>query len=580
MQLTMVEHKGMTMCTECKIRKSYMLDQSTTLPLWYDEDGVKQYHLPNELSCLREAEKLLIAQLNLYVPLHHILHGQHGCKGHVCCFQQEVGEVCKTLPRLPNDVKLIRVVKRFRLEDKSIGTMAFSVRKQVVLDALRWLKQFNVLYHDIVIEENNLLWIEDGVEQDLPGVEIIDKEKERNASQKDLGPSTDQIADVLEKELYHEEVSGTTRLETNGQCSTESNDVCRGIEVSIHKSGKTASMPWPYVAREAVTEYDTESNVFPKAFPWLFPGGFGDYRHFREEKLTVSDWARRMLLYEDGRFAKDKFWGFFALNYATRQKNQSSGGYFVDSFYKAGKVPLAKIKKDIEQGSTEWIDKITYYTQRVKGSPGFWRAKRAEVYSWVNHHVQAGHGAPNFFITLSCAEYQWEDVKRLIRERFRLAGLPEPDLDKNLVEIVNDYTLIVQEYFQARTQLWLDTVGKTLFKIKHYWLRFEFAPSRGQIHAHMLAICDFKDVFERNAQMKNTPGAQAEFLRLWSEEQLGLTCNVPEEFLSTFSKTPSHHSSKGYFMDVEDKKNDKYKCMMYTQQHECNGYCLRKRKRW
>ena len=96
----------------------------------------------------------------------------------------------------------------------------------------------------------------------------------------------------------------------------------------------------------------------------------------------------------------------------------------------------------------------------MKGSPGYWRAKRGEVYTWISHHVQAGNGAPNFFLTFSCAEYQWEDIKRLIRERFRLGGLPEPDLDKNLVELVNDYTLIVQEYFQLRMKVWLETVGK------------------------------------------------------------------------------------------------------------------------
>jgi hypothetical protein len=33
-------------------------------------------------------------------------------------------------------------------------------------------------------------------------------------------------------------------------------------------------------------------------------------------------------------------------------------------------------------------------------------------------------------------------------------------------------------------------VGHDVFDIKHYWLRYEFAPSRGQqIHSHLLAIC-------------------------------------------------------------------------------------------
>jgi hypothetical protein len=45
-----------------------------------------------------------------------------------------------------------------------------------------------------------------------------------------------------------------------------------------------------------------------------------DFHQFRDTKLTVSDWAKNLLLYEDGRFAKDKMWPFYVLNFATRKK--------------------------------------------------------------------------------------------------------------------------------------------------------------------------------------------------------------------------------------------------------------------
>jgi hypothetical protein len=47
---------------------------------------------------------------------------------------------------------------------------------------------------------------------------------------------------------------------------------------------------------------------------------------------------------------------------------------------------------------------------------------RAELYSSINHHVKEGNGMPNFFITLSCAEYFWPDVLRLLNERLKIAG--------------------------------------------------------------------------------------------------------------------------------------------------------------
>ena len=120
-----------------------------------------------------------------------------------------------------------------------------------------------------------------------------------------------------------------------------------------------------------------------------------------------------------------------------------NGGFFVDGFFKEGPKTLEQLKAEIVCGNTRWIERLCYYSGQVAGSPGYWRSKRAEVYTWINHHIEAGHGPPNFFITLSCAEYLWPDIKRLIRDRFTIAGLDVPDLDKSFVQIVNDYTLIV-----------------------------------------------------------------------------------------------------------------------------------------
>ena len=76
------------------------------------------------------------------------------------------------------------------------------------------------------------------------------------------------------------------------------------------------------------------------------------------------------------------------------------------------------------------------------------------------------------------------DIARLLKQRFDFPGVQNP-LDApdangriNTVKNVNDFTIIVQEYFQKRVQNWLKTVGKKVFMIKHYWLRYEFAPSR------------------------------------------------------------------------------------------------------
>jgi hypothetical protein len=306
----------------------------------------------------------------------------------------------------------------------------------------------------------------------------------------------------------------------------------------------------------------------------LFPGGYGDFGQFREKKLNVSDWTRNMLYYRDGRFAKDRIWCFFALDFATRKKNQMQGGFFVDGFFKEGPKNLDQLKAEIENGNTAWIDHLCYYSSQVAGSPGYWRAKRAEVYTWINHHIEAEHGPPNFFITLSCAEYLWQDIRRLISDRFTAAGLDAPDLETSFVQLVNDYTLIVQEYFQEQVKIWLSTIGAKVFHIKYYWLRYEFAPSRGQIHAHILAIHDNPVVMEPYYTNLGNKKKQEEFLYKWMTEELGMKASFPEN--SPISDKDTHPSKLSYKEVSKTSDKDFLCCLQKLQYHKCSAFCMRK----
>jgi hypothetical protein len=56
------------------------------------------------------------------------------------------------------------------------------------------------------------------------------------------------------------------------------------------------------------------------------------------------------------------------------------------------------------------------------------------------------------------------------------------------IQACNDYAIVIQEYFQFRVQEFMDNIGKEVFSIHYYWLRYEFAKSRGHIHAHLLYL--------------------------------------------------------------------------------------------
>ena len=86
-----------------------------------------------------------------------------------------------------------------------IASKTFTVRKQVVLDALDWLKEYNVEYKNIQIKESNLDWIENNDSQELPPslIQMDDNNAAKNLpASVDLGPSKEQTLSGLQCESF------------------------------------------------------------------------------------------------------------------------------------------------------------------------------------------------------------------------------------------------------------------------------------------------------------------------------------------------------------------------------------------
>lgn len=342
----------------------------------------------------------------------------------------------------------------------------------------------------------------------------------------------------------------------------------------VTPTSRKPEMFWPHVSEVAVSEYTSES-LFPRAFPWLFPGGTGDFKDYRETELTVAEYAKNLLYYYDGRFAKDKFWCFYTLNYCERRKNNGQGSFYVNTYSNEKEKTVQEIAEDIKSGNTSWIDKISFFASSIRGSSNYWRTRRNEVNTWISYHVKKGNGPPTFFMTFSCAEYWWPDLQQLIVDRFEACGIPPPELSElTKVKLINDYTIIVQEYFQKRMVHWLNTVGRQVFGIEHYWLRFEFAPSRGQIHAHLLAISPrYKHIF-RVANKITDDDTKAAYIAEWAETHFGYSSKVTSEATDD-TNAKDCHPCASRFTDVplDSMQDDADTLRISCHKHICNGFC-------
>ena len=400
-------------CSECyKIPTNKFLD-SKSLPVWYNKDGKVMYRVPPCLKKLRLGEKMLIQRAKLFIPLIHLKNGIMGLKGHTCAFPQNVHEVADKLPRLPNDVTIIRVILNTQAEigSKEKLDKPFIVRKQAVLDALYFLKDHNEEYKRIEIMKENLnCWM--GEKDEMLMHTIVKEVKEMPTQDEmdngdDKGPAEKQTkADEKENDISNIGVISENEIPVLHEDDNKLEENLR----SFLKNSTTKNMvtePFPTIGKNPINEYDKSQRIFCMAFPWLFPGGIGDPTDYCKQ---TKDWGKHMLLFEDGRFARDDLFCFFAENYEVRHLNSDTGHFFVNGFHKGDASTLPELQENIRKGDLKFINNLSYYAQKVKGSNEYWRQKRGEIYSWIAHHAEVGNGAPMLFITLSCAEYYWPDI--------------------------------------------------------------------------------------------------------------------------------------------------------------------------
>ena len=109
--------------------------------------------VPEELQGLTEIEEMLIARIFPIVSVYCLRGGQYAYRGNVINFPQDVMEFASHLPRNPSSLDVL-VVQRQSANGQAFQN--FNVRRTKVACALRWLKENNCYYADIIIDDEVL----------------------------------------------------------------------------------------------------------------------------------------------------------------------------------------------------------------------------------------------------------------------------------------------------------------------------------------------------------------------------------------------------------------------------------------
>jgi hypothetical protein len=137
-----------------------------------------------------------------------------------------------------------------------------------------------------------------------------------------------------------------------------------------------------------------------------------------------------------------------------RHSNNSKGNFFLASDRFIGQNPptVQELKKQLQKKNTRYINMLRYFARNITGSDNYWRSKTDDLEHWINNHG-IGHGPPTFFITLSCAENWWPDLRPLLSQLESFAGnLSKSEAIKKgcktaMYNAAKKYPLYVNEFF-------------------------------------------------------------------------------------------------------------------------------------
>ncbi len=117
---------------------------------------------------------------------------------------------------------------------------------------------------------------------------------------------------------------------------------------------------------------------------------------------------------------------------------------------------------------------LRHFSRNIKGSDNYWRGRTEDLQHWIMHPVARGHAPPTFFITLSCAENWWINLRHL------LAQLEDSAQNYSQAEVIRGgsmiamsnasqrHPLFVNQYFMRRAKSFMSTFVKTALGIEHY----------------------------------------------------------------------------------------------------------------
>ena len=396
---------------------------------------------------------MLISAVIPIMTIYRLRHGQYGYRGHVINLPQDLTTFATSLPRLPKELDILIV----RKEGSDCTHRDFRVRKSVVLGALLWLKHHNKYYRNVNIDYDSLNELpEDGNLSGLTGIKTSrNVEEDRPLLENDENShDAESFVPIAAQKLT--ELEAVKKSVADGQKSSPRNIV-----------------PWPPRDDAPINEFVTEGYI-SCAFPTLFPTGAGDFLAPRERVVTVGNYFKHLMRYDDGRFARHPRFRYFALNSEMRWRALQTRRVYIKQHPSDARLSLDKLRSMIDCGGEQFSKRVMHYASSLRGTKQYWFKQRSRLIAMVDML-----GMPTVFFTHSAADNQWPELARLI-------CTDNPESSSSRSTAVNQNPAIADWLFYERISKFVEAFYVDILGATDYWFRFEWQ-HRGSLHVHGLA---------------------------------------------------------------------------------------------
>ncbi len=242
----------------------------------------------------------------------------------------------------------------------------------------------------------------------------------------------------------------------------------------VHQQGSTQptqATSWPGTG--PINEFTTEGYM-TCAFPTLFPTGSADFLATRVNTVTVGNYFKHLMIYEDGRFARHPRFRYFAKNTEMCWHALQTGRVYIHQHPNDARLSVDKHRDMVGREGEAFSNRVLHYAASLHGTRQYWFRQRSRLISMVDTI-----GLPAVFFTHSAADHQWPELALLLSP-------DDPDSSSSRYRAVIDNPAITDWFFSHHILKFVEAFYFGILGASDYWFRFEWQ-HHGSPHVHGLA---------------------------------------------------------------------------------------------